>query len=181
MPPLIPKQLVLLFKELSLSSKPYHFAVILGFALGLHRIGTGGTGHAPETEGTVIEGELGIFTDFGRLGDAELSAGNLGGQLTCRDNGLAFRQLPEHGVKVGLFDDFQVLVRSCACGTADAGGSIEEGDALCFEEGDELVETEGFVGCIDEMLLVIIEDDAENAPHVVDEVGVIELHRPPLL
>jgi len=58
------------------------------------------------------------------------------------------------------------------------GGGIVEGDASCAQEGFDvaLAETPGRE--VDEVVLVGKEHQSEDAPHVVLEVGIEEVHAP---
>ena len=81
-------------------------------------------------------------------------------------------------MNVGWLHHFQEFVRSIILQSFDGGGSVEEGDAPVLAMGNDGIEAETLCFCIHKVVPVAKEDLPFNAPMVVDEVGVIEVHAP---
>ena len=145
-----------------------------------HGICARGGGHAIEPHLTALEHEWAVLP-HPRLCDAELPAGNGSGQLTSHNDGMALRQPAKHGMQVSFFDHFEVFVAGRVLCSDDAGASIEEGNALLFQKGDDGIKVVGFLLLSHEVLLVAEEAKSNQAPHVVGEVRVVELHAPAFL
>lgn len=94
------------------------------------------------------------------------------------DDGGAEGESAEGVFEVDGGDDFQEFVGSVAAQAADFKGGVGEGDALCGKEGAESLFVEGVAGVGEEVVFVLEEGEPEDAPHVVLEVGVVEVHFP---
>ena len=81
-------------------------------------------------------------------------------------------------MNVGWLHHFQEFVRSIILQSFDGGGSVEEGDALVLAMGNDGIEAETFGLGIHKVIPVAKEDLPLDAPMVVDEIGVIEVHAP---
>ena len=128
----------------------------------------------------MVESERRVRPHFRRI-DAKLATGDFRRQLSCRDDSLALRQGSEHLMEVSLFDHHEVFVGGRSCSTTDLGAGIKQCDTFFFEKGLEQIQPESLCLGIDKVVLVVEENDAEDPPHVIDEIRVIEWHRPPLL
>ena len=82
-------------------------------------------------------------------------------------------------MNVGWLHHLQEFVRSIVLQSFDGGGCVEEGDAPVLAVGNDGIEAETLGFCIHKVILVAKEDFSLNAPVVVDEVGIIEVHAPP--
>ena len=81
---------------------------------------------------------------------------------------------------VGGLYDFEEFVGGIVLQAADGGGGVEEGEAFLLTEGYDVVYLEAFVLQIHEVVSVAKEYLSLDAPVVIDEVGVVEVHTPPL-
>lgn len=86
----------------------------------------------------------------------------------------------QEGMDVGGQDNLQELVRGIVLQAAYGGGSVVEAYALVHQEGDDEINAEGLCLGVHEMVLVAEENEALDAPVVVDEVGIVEVHAPAL-
>ena len=121
-----------------------------------------------------------LCVHFGLIGDVQMLADSFGCFLSCGDNGLAVGKSREQGRDVCLFHHFEIFVGGIVLQSANGRGGVEEGDAFVLAKGYYLVYVEAFACRVDEMVAVAKEDLPFNAPVVVDEIGVIEIHAPPL-
>lgn len=154
-----------------------HAAVGGGFLGEGFGVGAGGGGHAVEAHGAVEEGEGGGVPDSGSVGGDEGEEG-VGGFLSGGDDGGAEGEPAEGGFEVDGGDDFQEFVGGVAAQAADFKGGVGESDALCGEEGAEAFFVESVAGVGEEVVFVPEEDEPEDTPHVVLEIGVVEVHFP---
>ena len=81
---------------------------------------------------------------------------------------------------VGGQDNLQELVRGIVLQAAYGGGGVVEAYALVVKKGDDEVKAEGLCLGVHEMVLVAKEDESLDAPVVVDEIGIVEVHAPAL-
>ena len=107
-------------------------------------------------------------------------AKHLRGQLPRRNDGLTVRNLSQHCVEIRRLHDLQILVGGIVLRATDTGSRIIEGYAFLLQERDDPLQIETLLLLHDEMVLVAEEADAEDPPHVVDPVRVIERHAPAL-
>lgn len=118
--------------------------------------------------------------DLGNFCNAECGADGLCGFLTRGDDGLAVGQLLQEIRNVRWFYDLEELVRGIVLQSADGGGGVEEGEALLLAERHDVVYLEALGLQIHEMVFVTKEYLSLDPPVVVDEIGIIEVHTPPL-
>ena len=130
---------------------------------------------------SVFEHEGCTFAHLGFLYVLYLAADDVRGLLSGGDDGLASGELLQKQADVRRLHDFQKLVGGVVLQSADGGGGVIKGDASLGEEGDETFLVEGFLAGEEEVLLVAEEEEAEDAPHVVLQVGVEEIHAPAFL
>ena len=114
------------------------------------------------------------------LWETEGGADGFGGFLASGDDGTKVGELSNEGTDVGGLHYLEELVGSIVLQTSDGGGGVEEGKAFLLTEGYNLVDFETFVLQIHEVVPVAKEYLALDAPMVVDEVGVVEIHAPTL-
>ena len=114
------------------------------------------------------------------LWETEGVADGFGGFLASGDDGAKVGELSNESADVGGLDDLEELVGSIVLQTSDGGGGVEEGKTLLLTEGNDFVDLESFVLQIHEVVPVAKEYLTLDAPMVVDEVGVIEIHAPTL-
>ena len=105
-------------------------------------------------------------------------AQRVGSFLSGGDDGRATRDLSEQSGKVGRGDDFQKLVRRIILKTADGGSRVVQGDAFVEQELHNHFFLETFGPFIYKPIPVAMENVSHDAPHVVDEVRVVEIHAP---
>ena len=129
----------------------------------------------------VFEHEGGAFAHFWLFYTFDLTTDDVRGLLSGGDDGLALGELLQEQADVGRFHDFQKLVGGIVLQSADGCGGVVKGDAFLGEEGDEPSLVEGFLAGDEEVLLVLEEEEAEDAPHVVLQVRVEEIHAPAFL
>ena len=127
----------------------------------------------------VLDHEGGTFAHFG-LFYFYLATDNVGRFLSCGDDGTALGELLEEQTDVRWLDDFQKLVRSIVLKTTHRGGGVIEGDAFPGEEFYQIIFVESLFPGEQEVVLVVEVDEAEDAPHVVLQVRIEEIHAPAL-
>ena len=103
-----------------------------------------------------------------------------GRQLAGGENGMTARQTGEKCGELKRFKDLQRFVGGVALQTADAVRGIADGDAFVAEEIADGCFAEAFAVGADEMFVVVEENEAEDAPHVVLDVRVVKIHFPAL-
>ena len=130
---------------------------------------------------SVLEHERGTFAHFGVFCIFYLTADDVRCVLSGGDDGLALGELLQEQADVRRFNDFQKLVGGILLQPAHGCGGVIKGDAFFGEEGDESFLVESFLPGDEEVFLVLEEEEAEDAPHVVLQVGVEEIHAPTFL
>ena len=130
---------------------------------------------------SVFEHEGGAFAHFWLFCTFDLTTDDVRGLLSGGDDGLASGELLQKQADVRRLHDFQKLVGGVVLQSADGCGGVVKGDAFLGEEGDEPFLVEGFLAGDEEVFLVLEEEEAEDAPHVVLQVGVEEIHAPAFL
>lgn len=123
-------------------------------------------------------GDGGVGVHFGHVGNVQRGTDGFGGFLACGDNCQAMRQLLQESRNIGGHDHFEKLVGGVVLQSSDGCGRVEEGDTLCLAVRYNLFQFEAFVLHIHEVVPVAKKDLSLNAPMVVDEIGVIEVHAP---
>lgn len=109
-----------------------------------------------------------------------MSAEKVGGLLPCGADSLTLGNLLEQSCKVGRLNYLEVFVARGVLQPTNYGSCVEKSDALLLEQQLNLVSAEGAMLLVNKMMLVAKEANAENSPHVVDEVRIKEFHRPTL-
>ena len=150
-----------------------------GFLFQGEGVGSGGGGHAVEAHRTAFEIEFGIFPG-GRWGGAEGLAEGVGGFFSGGDNGLALRDLPQQGGDVGRGHYLQELVGGVVFQAADGGGGVVHRYAGSGAEIHYVIQSEFLGGNVHETVLVVEKYQAQNPPHVVDEIRVVKIYAPAL-
>ena len=79
---------------------------------------------------------------------------------------------------VGRLDDFEEFVGSVTGFSYDRGGGVVKSDAVAFAVVDYLIDFERLIFVVYKMVFVVVEDESLNAPVVVDEIRVKEVHAP---
>ena len=115
----------------------------------------------------VFEQEGGTFSHFGLFCIFYLTADDVRCLLSGGDDGLALGKLLQEQADVRRFNDFQKLVGGIVLQSADGCSGIVESDTLVGEKLYQCLLVEGFLAGQEEMLLVMEEEEAEDAPHVV--------------
>ena len=116
--------------------------------------------------------------DLGELLHAEGVAEHLARQSARGDDAVAVGHGGEQRRDVGGFDHLEEGVGGIALESTNAAGGVEKGQSFFGGEvaNGGFVET-FFVG--DHKMLAVVEEEvAHDAPEIVDEVGVIEVHAP---
>ena len=90
------------------------------------------------------------------------------------------RHMRQESMNVGRQYNLQKLVRGIVLQSAHGGGGIIETNALVVKEGNDKVKTECLCLGVHKIVLVAKEYESLNAPMVVDEVGIVEVHAPAL-
>ena len=100
--------------------------------------------------------------------------------LPCRDYCTASRNQAEKARQVGRRDYFEKFVGSIVFQSAHFGGSVVEGDTCPGAEirNGGLVEAASVFS--DETGSVAEKHKSEYPPHIVVEIRIEEIHRPPL-
>ena len=137
-------------------------------------IGAAAAGHAEKADSVHVDG----------LADAELRAMELFGQhgcrfLSCGDDGPALGNPAQESLDIGGFRYLQKSVGGVAPQSSHRNCRVEEGDALPLQKGTENVQTEYLLLRIVEIVLVVEECQSEDAPHIILDIGVEEVHGPP--
>lgn len=156
---------------------PEHAFVGFGLSFQAQRVGARAAWHPVKQDATPLEVELRAAAHR-RFGHAEAGAERLGGLLSGRCHGAAMGQAAQQGRHVGGADHLEEAVGGVALQAPHGRGGVVEGDAGCLEEGHEAAAIEAPAGDIDEGIAVSPEHQAEDAPHVVREIGVEEIDRP---
>ena len=172
-------------------------------------VGAGGGGHAVEAERTKrflralrlvemtrgslrsvemtrqIRDQIGDFyvdaAADGRDGGGVELGDDLGGFLASGHEGVAVGNLAEEGGDVRRGDDLEECVGGVVLQAADFAGGVVEGQAGFGAETADGGFVETFLAGEAEVVLVGKMDEAHYPPEVVDPVGIIERHAPPVL
>ena len=170
---------------------PEKSPVGIGLPLQRKRIGPGCRWHAPEGDGlTVIPGRpLFVIPDLIRnlYLDAATHRRNLAakrlrndlrGLLAGGDQGVAGGDLRQQGRDVGGPNHLQEGVGGVVTEAADFAGGVVEGQAVIGTKRPDGHLVKALFGRDAEAVFIVKEDEADDAPEVVDPVGVIEGHAP---
>ena len=122
---------------------------------------------------------------------ADLTGKPVGALNIRKDGGCEARQSTEHikidartdgkqGIDIRRLNYFEELVRCIILKAADSGRRVKEGKPPFPTERHDLIKFKTLVFNVHEMVLITKEYLSLNAPVVVDEVGVVEVHAPPL-
>ena len=122
----------------------------------------------------------GRSVDLGDGWDAERGANGFCGFLASGDDSAEVRQSRKQGGDVCRLYDLEELVGGVVLQATDGGGGIKEGETLLLAECDDFVYLKALGLKIHEMILVAKEYLALDAPVVVDEVRIVEVHAPTL-
>ena len=128
-----------------------------------------------------FKAERGMFANLRTFLYGEAFGERVGGFLSRRYDVGKAGQAAHHRLKVSRLHYHEVLVRRRVLQSADGCGGVVHADALTGKKAFDVVKEECLVLLADEAHLVLEEADAEDAPHVVGEVGIIEVHRPAFL
>ena len=90
------------------------------------------------------------------------------------------RQTSYQRLYIGRFHHFKKLVGGIVLQPSDGSRSIEESDTLLLTEGNNLLQLKALGLLIHKVVAIAKEHFALDAPVVVDEVGIIEVHAPSL-
>ena len=152
--------------------------VEFGLSLYLHGVGSRRTGHSVEAYGAVGYGEVGVASHLGAP-DAEVLAEESCGLFAGGDDGAALGYAFQQRVHVGRLHHLQVFVSGCVARSADGGGSVVDAYSLFVEHRHDVGLAECLVLLVNKVVFVFVEQQPPNAPHVVGEVGIEEIHAPP--
>ena len=108
-------------------------------------------------------------------------AERVGRLLSCGHDGFALRNVAQQFRDVCWGDNFEEFVGSISLQSSYGAGRVVDGDAFLREEVHERLLLKALVGDIDKGVLVVVKQEAEDAPHVVLEVGIEKIDGPPLL
>ena len=144
------------------------------------RVGAGGGGHTVEAESAIRNDQLDAAAD-GRDGAGVEGGDDLGGFLAGGDEGVAVGDAAEEGGDVRRGDDLEEGVGGVVLEAADFTGGVIEGEAGVGAETAYGGFVEAFFAGDAEMVFVGEVDQAHDPPEVVDPVGVVEWHAPPVL
>ncbi len=111
-------------------------------------------------------------------GAAEGAADNLGGLLAGGDKGVAERDLLQQCGDIGRRYYLEVGIGGVVFKAFYLGGGVVECQAVLGAELAYGGLVEAFLTDDAEMVLVVEMNEADDAPEVVDPVGVIERHAP---
>ena len=118
--------------------------------------------------------------DLRNFWDAERGADGFCGFLARGNDSFAMGQLLQETRDIRWFHDFEEFIRGVVLKATDSCAGVEKGEALLLAEGHNLVYLKTFGFEVHEMILIAKEYLALNAPVVVDEIRVVEVHTPPL-
>ena len=117
----------------------------------------------------------------GRAGGGEELGDDLGGFLAGGHEGIAVGDTAEEGGDVRRGDDLEEGVGGVVLEAADLTGGVIEGEAGVGAETADGGFIEALLAGDAEMVFVGVMDKSHYTPEVVDPVGVIERHTPPVL
>ena len=149
-------------------------AIEIGLFFQRQGIGAGGGRHAPESEGG---GNLHPFPD-GRNGAVEPLGNYAGGLFSGGDEHPAVRDTGQQGRDVGGGDHFQEGVGGVVPEPPHFAGRVVEGQAFVGTELPDQSLVEALFPGDAEMVFVGKVDQADDAPEVVDPVGVVKRYAP---
>ena len=118
--------------------------------------------------------------DLRNFWDAERGADGFCGFLARGNDSFAMGQLLQETRDIRWFHDFEEFIRGVVLKATDRCAGVEKGEALLLAERHDFVYLKTFGFEVHEMILVAKEYLALNAPVVVDEIRVVEVHTPPL-
>ena len=103
--------------------------------------------------------------------------GNHAGRLLasgddCTDGGMSVEQRTE----VNGFNDIQKLVAGIVLEPTHRHRCVPQGDAMLIEKRLDVGQPEALVLIVPEVVTITIEDETHYAPHVIDFVGIEEIH-----
>ena len=113
-----------------------------------------------------------------RNGTAEGYRYDFRGLLAGGDQGMATGYLPKQGRHIGGGNHFQESVGSIVLQTPHLAGRVVEGQAPGSAERTDGGFVKTFLTRDAEMVLVVKKDQPQDAPEVVDPVGIVERHAP---
>ena len=148
-----------------------HPAVGFGFLCQRHGVGTRTAGHAVEAELFVANSERCAAGHLG-LCNAKVSAEGVGGFLARGNDGAAKGHAGQKAFDVGGRDDLEKLVGGIVLQTPHSARRVVDAYALRVEKLDDLSHTVCLLLGVDKVERVAEENEPEDAPHVVREVGV---------
>lgn len=127
---------------------------------------------------SVVESEIGAFAHFRNVGDARERAECFGAFSARGDNDLEIWRAAEQVVKVEWLDDAKMEVAAVVVFANDLERGVSQCDAFVFEKRDERGFVEFFLFGKFEVVRVVEPDESLHAPHVVLEVGIVEVDGP---
>lgn len=158
----------------------HHLAIELCFLFQCQWIGSAAAGHAVEANGASLVRKLSVRSNFW-LFHVKLCQQGVGGFLSGGDDGLALWHRIEYGGYVGGLHHFQEFVGSIALQPAYGRGGVVESNAVLGAKLFDLGLAELACRSVDKVVAVAMKEQAHDAPHVVLQVGVKEVHAPSLL
>ena len=93
-------------------------------------------------------------------------------------HGSALRHLGHNGRQIYLPADIELLVRGIAGGAHHFATGVAQSNPMVGEKLFQLREMKRLGLPVDEMILIVEIDQTEYAPHVVDEIRIVEVHAP---
>ena len=151
----------------------------IGLFLQWQGIGAGGGRHAPEAKGAAGDPHV-DKPSYGRDVAAKGIGSEAGGLLAGGDERSAIRNLGQQGRDVGGGDYLQEGVGGIVLEPAHFGGGVVERQTFLFAEGPDGSLVKTLLARDAKMSLVSKIDEPHNPPEIVDPVGVIEWHAPPM-
>ena len=157
--------------------------VCIGLLLQWERIGPGCGWHAPEGYYSLVIPDLirNLYLDapaYRRHLASKHIGNDFRGLLAGGDQGVARRDLRQQGGDVGGLDYLQEGVGGVVPEAADLAGGVVEGQALIGAKLPDGGLVKSLFRDPAEAVFIVKEDEADDAPEVVDPVGVIEGHAP---
>ena len=123
-----------------------------------------------------FKAERGMLSNLRTFLNGEAFSERVGGFLSRRYDVGKKGKTAYHRLKVSRLHDHEVLVRRRILQSAYGSGGVVHADALTGKKAFDVVKVECLVLLADEAHLVLEEADAEDAPHVIGEVRIIEVH-----
>lgn len=158
----------------------HHVAIEFSLFLQCQRIGTAAAGHAVETKGASVVCKRCVCAHFGFV-YVELCAQNVGGFLSGGNKGSAQREFFQQGRNVSGLHHFQKFVGSIALQTAHSGSGIIERYAVFGAEAFNFGLSKSAFGSVDKVIVISEKQVSHDAPHVVLQIGIKEVHAPSFL